>query len=220
MKPILTTCAALLALTALSYGNAAADPSPPPVPAGAYTLDKAHASLTLRVDHVGFSKYTAQFARFDSQLQFDPQRPEAASVKVTIDPASLELTNPPDGFLDQLRGPQWLATAKFPTITFQSLKVTRTGANTLRIDGNLDLHGVRQPITLDATYNGGYAGHPMDPHARIGFSAHGTFKRSLFGIAYGIPAPGTTMGVSDAVEVIVEAEFSGPPLRTAAPANH
>ena len=139
---------------------------------------------------------------------------------MTIDPASLELTNPPDGFLDQLRGPQWLATAKFPTITFQSLKVTRTGANTLRIDGNLDLHGVKQPITLDATYNGGYAGHPMDPHARIGFSAHGTFKRSLFGIAYGIPAPGTTMGVSDAVEVIVEAEFSGPPLRTAAPANH
>jgi polyisoprenoid-binding protein YceI len=52
----------------------------------------------------------------------------------------------------------------------------------------------------------------MDPHARIGFSAHGTLKRSQFGMPFGIPAPGTTLGVSDAVEVIVEAEFSGPPL--------
>ena len=50
--------------------------------------------------------------------------------------------------------------------------------------GDFTLHGVTRPVTLDATFNGGYAGHPMDPHARIGFSARGTFKRSDFGIAY------------------------------------
>ena len=65
-------------------------------------------------------------------------------------------------------------------------------------------------MVLEATFNGGYAGHPLDPHARIGFSAHGTLLRSEFGISYGIPAPGTTMGVSDAVEVVLEAEFNGP----------
>lgn len=52
----------------------------------------------------------------------------------------------------------------------------------------------------------------MDPHARIGFSAHGSLKRSEFGIANGIPQPGSSMGVGDNVEVIIEAEFSGPPL--------
>ena len=37
----------------------------------------------------------------------------------------------------------------------------------------------------------------MDPSgSRVGFSAHGTLKRSDFGIAFGIPAPGTTMGVT------------------------
>ena len=86
----------------------------------------------------------------------------------------------------------------------------------LRISGELTLHGVTKPVTLMATYNGGYAGHPYDPHARIGFSAKGTLKRSDFGVAYGIPAPGTTMGVFDDVEVIVEAEFSGPALAGAA----
>jgi len=50
----------------------------------------------------------------------------------------------------------------------------------------------------------------MDPHARIGFSAQGSFKRSDFGIAYGIPAPGSRMGVGDDVNIIIEAEFSGP----------
>ena len=70
-------------------------------------------------------------------------------------------------------------------------------------------------MVLDVTYNGGYPGHPMDPHARVGFSAKGSFKRSDFGIAYGVPAPGTTMGVGDEVQVAIEAEFSGPPLATA-----
>jgi polyisoprenoid-binding protein YceI len=75
-------------------------------------------------------------------------------------------------------------------------------------------------VILDVTYNGGYAGHPMDPHARIGFSAKGTFKRSDFGIAFGVPAPGTTMGVGDDVQIAIEAEFTGPPLPTApAPAT-
>ena len=49
------------------------------------------------------------------------------------------------------------------------------------------------------------AGQP--PHASCFL-----FRRSEFGIAYGIPAPGTTMGVSDEVDVVIEAEFTGPPL--------
>ena len=220
MRPVLAPIAALLTLAWISPGGAADSPASPPVPAGAYTLDKAHASLTFRVDHLGFSNFTGRFGTFDAALTFDPARPQDASVKVTVDPKSLEVSNPPDGFLDQLRGPQWLDTVKFPAITFQSRKVAALGGNKLRIDGELDLHGAKQPVTLEATYNGGYAGHPMDPHARIGFSAHGTFKRSLFGIAYGVPEPGSRMGVSDEVEVIIEAEFNGPPLKGAAPANH
>jgi polyisoprenoid-binding protein YceI len=90
------------------------------------------------------------------------------------------------------------------------------GANGLRITGDFTLHGVTKPVVLNATYNGGYAGHPFDPHARIGFSATGKLKRSDFGVAYGIPAPGTTMGVGDDVDIVIETEFSGPPLPEAA----
>jgi polyisoprenoid-binding protein YceI len=185
------------------------------VPAGAYTLDRAHASLLFRVSHLGFSNFTARFKRFDAQLQFDPRNLAAAKVNATVEVASLETDYPDPAKLDfnaQLTGPEWLDAARFPQMTFESRRVEATGQDTVRIHGDLTLHGVTRPVVLAAKFNGGYAGHPMDPHARIGFSAHGTLLRSEFGISYGIPAPGTTMGVSDAVEVVIEAEFSGPPL--------
>jgi polyisoprenoid-binding protein YceI len=53
----------------------------------------------------------------------------------------------------------------------------------------------------------------MDPAARIGFSAHGTLKRSDFGID--IPAPGSTMGVFDEVTIDIETAFTGPALSPA-----
>lgn len=224
MRQILIACT-LGALAACSPKNppastnqapahAAIKPVAADVPAGAYTLDRAHASLIFRVSHLGFSNYTARFRRFDAQLQFDPANPAASSVTAKIDPSSLETDYPDPATLDfnaELQNDQWLNTAKFPEMTFRSTAVELTGPNTMRINGELALRGVTRPVILDATFNGGYAGHPMDPHARIGFSAHGSLKRSEFGIAFGVPEVGSTMGVSDAVEVLIEAEFSGPP---------
>jgi polyisoprenoid-binding protein YceI len=202
---------ALLAATTCVAAQA-----PGPVPAGAYTLDKAHASLIFRVNHIGFSNYTRRFKRFDATLQFDPANMARSSVTVSVDATSLETDYPSPEKLDfnaELQKEQWLDTAKFPQMTFRSRKVEVTAPSTLKISGDLTLRGVTRPMVLDATYNGGYEGQPMDPHARIGFSAHGTLKRSDFGMTIGIPAPGTTMGVGDEVEVIIEAEFNGPPLK-------
>jgi polyisoprenoid-binding protein YceI len=202
---------ALLAATTCVAAQA-----PGPVPAGAYTLDKAHASLIFRVNHIGFSNYTRRFKRFDATLQFDPANMARSSVTVSVDATSLETDYPSQEKLDfnaELQKEQWLDTAKFPQMTFRSRKVEVTAPSTLKISGDLTLRGVTRPMVLDATYNGGYEGQPLDPHARIGFSAHGTLKRSDFGMTVGIPAPGTTMGVGDEVEVIIEAEFNGPPLK-------
>ena len=139
---------------------------------------------------------------------------------MTVDVDSLETDFPDPLKLDfnaELRGEGWLDSAKYPQMTFTSRRVVSTGKSALRIDGELTLRGVTKPMTLNATYNGGYAGHPMDPQARIGFSARGRIKRSAFGVSAGIPAPGTTMGVGDDVEVIIEAEFRGPPLAAQPP---
>lgn len=180
-------------------------------PAGEYTLDPSHASVEFRVNHIGMSHYTARFTAFEAALHFDPADPEAMNVNATIDARSLTLPSPPMGFTEEMLGPHWLGAAQFPQINFRSTRVEHTGNGGARITGDLTLHGITAPVVLDATFNGGYAGHQLEPNARIGFSAHGVLKRSDFGVALGIPAPGTTMGVSDEVEVIVEAEFTGPP---------
>jgi polyisoprenoid-binding protein YceI len=206
----------------------AAEPAAPPAtapvtapPAGQYQLDKSHASLVFRVSHLGFSTYTSRFSRFDTELAFDPRNIPASKVVTTIDASSLEMDAAPTFCLDIVKGPQMLDTAKFPKIVFRSEKVRMTGAKSMEITGTLDLHGVTRPLVLTGTYNGGYPGMPnMDPHARIGFSAHGSFKRSDFGITFGVPAPGTTMGVGDLIDFSIEAEFTGPPLPTPAGESH
>jgi polyisoprenoid-binding protein YceI len=202
----------------------AAPPAMPPMappPAGQYQLDKSHASLLLRVSHLGFSTYTTRFSRFDAELTFDPSNIPASKVVTTIDASSLELDAAPAICFDIVKGPKMLDTAKFPKIVFRSEKVRMTGAKSMEIAGTLDLHGVSRPLVLTGTYNGGYAGMPnMEPHARVGFSAHGSFKRSDFGITFGVPAPGTTMGVGDLIDFSIEAEFTGPPLPTPAGESH
>lgn len=179
-------------------------------PAGRYTLDKPHSSLIVRLNHLGYSNFTARFESWDAELMFDPAAPENSRINVSIDPRSIASDNPPEGFIDIMRGTQFLNAAQFPEITFRSTRVERTGANTARITGDLNLLGVTRPVTLEARFNGGYEGMDLDPSARLGMSARGVFSRSEFGMDAGIPAPGSSVGVSDAVEVIVETEFNGP----------
>jgi len=178
----------------------AAESAPPPAmaPAGQYQIDKSHASVLLRVNHLGFSTYTTRFSRFDAELTFDPSNIPASKVVTTIDASSFEMDAAPQECIGIVKGPQMLDTVKFPQIVFKS-----------------------QPLSLTATFNGGYPGMAnMDPHARVGFSAHGSFKRSDFGIAFGVPAPGTTMGVGDLINFSIEAEFNGPALAGPAAETH
>lgn len=209
-------------MAGLSTAAASAAPAAmAPAPAGQYQLDKAHASLQLRVSHLGFSTYTTRFSRFDAQLSFDPNDLPASKLTASIDAASLEMDAAPQMCLDIVKGTQLLDVTKYPKIVFRSEKIRMTGAKSFEISGTLELHGVTRPLVLTGTYNGGYAGFPkMDPHARIGFSAHGTLKRSDFGMVYGVPAPGTTMGVGDLIDISIEAEFSGPPLADAGGIAH
>jgi polyisoprenoid-binding protein YceI len=230
MRPILTA-AAVLALAACSpkapevTKSAAPAPAPAPAPAaaksdapaGTYELDPAHTQVLFRVNHLGFSHYTADFDKVKGTLKFDPANPSAMTVEAVIDPKSLDLPTPPAGFHDELMGKAWFDAKTYPEITFRSTKVETTGPNTAKVTGDFTLHGVTKPVTLEATFNGGYAPNAYDG-ARAGFSAHGSFKRSDFGMGAGVPAPGSTFGVSDEVEVTIETEFhSGAPV-AAAPA--
>lgn len=189
-------------------------PSVDGLPAGQYVTDPAHSSLTFKVNHQGFSHYTARFDDFKATLTLDPAHPEAAALSVTIVPASLGLNAPPKGFHDELMGKMFFDAKTYPGISFKSTKVVKTGEFTAKVTGDLTLHGVTKPVALDVTFNGGYPGLAgLDPNARIGFSAKGLLQRSDFGMGYGVPAAGSRLGVSDDVEFEVQTEMQGPDLK-------
>jgi polyisoprenoid-binding protein YceI len=182
-------------------------------PAGTYTTDPAHTRLWFIVDHLGFSRYMALFTKVEATLEFDPDQPQAMSVTATVDLTSLETHNPATDydFNEIVSGADLLNAPAHPLATFTSTNVALTGETTADVTGDLTLNGITKPVTFAATYNGGWGHMPLDPGgARAGFSLETVIRRSEFGIAFGIPEPGSDMGVGDEVQIFVETELSNP----------
>jgi polyisoprenoid-binding protein YceI len=171
---------------------------PAKLPAGAYRLDPEHASLLVKLDHFGFSELVGRFDRFEGSLDFDPERPAAAHLTVLIDPASIDFNLPK--FEQDLRGPDWFDVARFPQARFESRTIAVTGDKTGRVTGDLTLHGVTAPVTLEVTFNGG-ADSLLTGRYTLGFAASGTLSRSTFGLGAYAPA------VGDQVTLEIHAEF-------------
>ena len=66
--------------------------------------------------------------------------------------------------------------------------------------GDLSLHGVTKPVSLDVTFNGGGV-NPITKVYVLGFDATGTIKRSDFGIKNFVPF------VGDEVTLLISCEF-------------
>lgn len=196
---------AILASMALAIPAHAQDASPGTMPAGIYVSDETHTSVTFKISHMGLSHYTARFAKAEAELNFDPADPTKSSVKASVDPTSIRTDYPyPEkkNFDQELAtGADWLNAGKFTSITFNSTRIEKTGDTTGKMYGDLTMLGVTKPVALDVTFNGAYAQHPMTKAPAMGFSAHGSLKRSDFGMTNFLPM------IGDDVEVMIEIEF-------------
>jgi len=193
-------CALGLAVAIGLGGAALATPStqdPAKVPAGAYVLDKKHASLTVKIVHMGFSHYTLRFDGLDGGFTYDPANWQATKLTFTVDPKSVDTNDP--AFNKQIAG--YFEAEKYPAITFVSTAVQgQDGKGT--VTGDLTFHGVTKPVTLDVTFDG--AGHGITPiGTRLGFSGSTRIKRSDFGVSNFA----LNQFTSDEVDLTFEVEF-------------
>jgi polyisoprenoid-binding protein YceI len=175
------------------------------LPAGAapqtYQLEPTHVDVLFAVNHLGFSWKHGSFRAIAGTLEFDADHPEASKVHMTIQVDSIDtalIARDTD-----LKSPKFFDVAKFPEIEFTSTAITKTGTDMFRVAGNLTMHGVTQPIELQATLNGTGA-NPFDHKPTIGFSVTGTLKRSDFGISQLAGA------IGDLVKITADAEFNQP----------
>jgi polyisoprenoid-binding protein YceI len=167
-----------------------------------YKLDTKHADLMFSVEHAGFTHKHGSFRDFEGALQFDQAKPENSKVVVIVRTASLDTALAARD--KDLTGEQFLDVTKYPQMRFESTKVVPGKDQELRIEGNLTLHGVTKPITLNGKLNKS-GPNPFDKTPTLGFSAKGSLKRSDFGITTFIPM------VGDLVEITLEVEFRRAP---------
>jgi polyisoprenoid-binding protein YceI len=158
-----------------------------------YTLEPNYTQGVFRWDHLGFSHPAAQFSQGEGTLEFDPMHPTAASVTVKI-PLSTMNTGVPD-LDDDFRSADFFDTARFPIATFKSTKVEKgMKPDHLDVTGDLDLHGITKPLTLDVAIIK-MGTNPRSNLATVGFEATTTLKRSDFGIGKFIPQVGDEISI-------------------------
>src|SRR5262249_40044499 len=150
---------------------------------------------------LGFSTYYGAFAGLEGTLTLDPKAPEKSAVQITV-PLKRIVTADKE-LDDKLLSDAFFDAAQFPTATFVSKAIAITGPRSAKIEGELTLHGVTKPVTLDAHFVG--AGPmPFSGDHVVGFDATATVRRSEFGIKQFVPM------VGDDVKLQISAEFDRP----------
>ena len=170
--------------------------------ADTYEIDPAHTSVQFSIRHMMISNVRGEFTKLSGKATGDVANPTAASVEATIDATSIDTRNEKRD--EHLRSPDFLDTAKFPSMTFKSTKVEKAG-DAWKLHGDLTLHGVTKPVVLDVTN----VTPPMkDPwgNTRIGAQATTKINRRDFGIAFTKTLAGGGVLVGDEISITLDVE--------------
>lgn len=178
-----------------------------------WKLDGAHSQVEFSVKHMMFTKVRGKFGSVDGTVQLDTDSPEASSVAVTIDAASLDT-----GVEDRdnhLRSGDFFDVESHPTLTFRSRRVEgalEKPGDRCTILGDLTIRGTTREVTLDARFEG--TGPDPWGGTRAGFSAQTTIDRRDFGLTWNqaLEAGGVLVGHEVDIALQVQAvQMEGAP---------
>jgi polyisoprenoid-binding protein YceI len=196
----LAVAAGATALTGTAWAQAPrVVPAPP---SGVYKVDPNHTEILFGVSHLGFTTYYGMFTGASGALTLNGESPAASRVEIHVPTNSVMTASAT--LNSELKGPQWLNAQAFPEMIFRSEKVVMTGPESADVEGELTLHGVTRPLTLEARFNRSGI-NPLDHQLTVGFQAHGQLKRSDYGVTTYVPM------VGDEVELILSGAFERPP---------
>ncbi len=165
-----------------------------------YEIDPQHLTLGFLVHHVGFAKVFGRFPEAQGRFTFDETAGEISGVRVVVKTASVDTTVEPRD--RHLKSADFLNVEKFPEMIFESKGTTKLDGRRAELRGSLTLVGVTRPLSLSVVWNKSATSPlPGKPYV-AGMSARGSFRRSDFGMSYGV-ADGL---VGDEVELLIELE--------------
>ena len=167
-----------------------------------WVLDPYHTQVEFAAKHLGMMTVRGHFAEVSASGNIYPDNPEASSVDVTVQTASIRTNNEKRD--KDLSMSNFLETDKYPTITFKSASIATTGQDRFSVTGDLTIKGTTQPVTL-AVVKYGEFNDPNMGH-RIGYSAEGQINRKDFGMTFNMMMDGRWI-VSDEIQIMIEGEL-------------
>lgn len=172
-----------------------------PALADTYVIDTkgAHASINFAIKHLGYSVLTGRFDAFSGEFTYDPAKPEASTVNVSIDTGSVNSNHAERD--KHLRSPDFLNVEKFPKATFVSKKIVLDDdKDEFDIVGDLTLNGVTKSITIEVEK----IGEGKDPWGgyRAGFSGETTITLKDFNVKMDLGPASQTVQLELEVEGI------------------
>ena len=166
--------------------------------ADSYTIDPGHTYPSFEADHMGISVLRGKFNKTSGTVTLD-RAAKTGTIDIAIDPSSLDFGH--EKLNVHAKGPDMFDVAKFPTVTYKGKSIKFNGDVPASVDGELTLHGVTKPVTL--TINKFKCiNHPMLKKEVCGADATAEFKRSDFGISYGLPMLAPEVKLAIEVEAI------------------
>ncbi|HKS70220.1 MAG TPA: YceI family protein, partial [Ktedonobacterales bacterium] len=169
---------------------------------GVWKADPYHTQVEFAAKHLGMMTVRGHFADVSVTGTIDPDHPEASSVEVTIQTASIRTHN--ENRDNDLRSSNFLEVDKYPTITFKSTKIEHTGGDRYTMTGDLTIKGVTKSVTLQGVRYGEF-NDPMMGH-RIAYSAEGQINRRDFNMTFNPVLDGKFV-VSNEIQLMIEGEI-------------
>jgi polyisoprenoid-binding protein YceI len=170
---------------AILLASAVALPIAAHAQASTWTIDSYHSSVAFAVKHMGVSTVSGSFYNVTGNVTWDDANVAKSSVDASIDTTTVSTGVPPRD--NHIKSPDFLDVAKFPSITFVSTGVQKS-ADGLTVMGNLTLHGVTKPVTLNVTDISApqTVGPPGKQKTVRGLSATTTINRHDYGVMGGM----------------------------------
>ena len=168
-----------------------------------WDIDPAHTSVQFSIRHMMISNVRGEFTKVSGTVRGDEADPAHAQVEASIETSSIDTREPKRD--EHLRSPDFLDVAKYPTMTFKSKKIEKTGDRRYKVTGDLTLHGMTREVVLDVE---GPTAPMKDPRGSLRAGAEATAKinRQDFGIAWSKTLDGGGVMVGDEVAITIDVE--------------
>lgn len=153
-----------------------------PAMAQQWKLDQVHTGFLFEIDHI-YATIRGQFTDFTGDVVFDPAAPEKSKFNFVVKTESI---NTNIGKRDiHLQSDDFFAARTFPTMTYTSTKVTKTGENRYTVDGKITIKDVTKEMPLEFIYHGQKENPMKQGEVVTGLDSHFTLDRLAFHVGDG-----------------------------------